>query len=153
MRYVLRLILVLFTIYMSSCFQFDKNFEEGISQFLTGPILESTASVLAIEAFYLENDKWPSSKEELADFCFQNEWDDYGNYWKSCEDFNLKELDDGSLEIAYKNTTYQSNGGFMTYKGSITIPKPSGDKKAVREELDRLLIENNKNINNQLKET
>jgi len=146
MRYILRLILVLFTICLSSCFQLDKNFEEGIAQMVTGPILESTTPVLAIEAFYLENDKWPGSQVELADFCFQNQWDDFGNFWKSCENFNTKELDDGSLEISYKNTIHQTNGGFATYTISTKISKPSGDKKetykedikGLREELRKL---------------
>ncbi len=147
------IILILSIICISSCCLIDDRIGEGIAKGLAYTIIESFAPVYAVEVFYLENNRWPVSQEELVDFCFKNKWDDFGNYWKSCEDFNLKELDDGSLEIAYKKSTYHSNGGSMTYKGSITIPKPSGDKKAVREELDILLIENNKNINNHLKET
>ncbi|OHB59681.1 MAG: hypothetical protein A2167_00680 [Planctomycetes bacterium RBG_13_46_10] len=138
---------------MSSCCQNDESIRKEFAQVLIYPIVESTVPVLVFDAFYLENDKWPSSKEELADFCFQNKWDDYGNFWKSCEYFNTKELDDGSLEITYKNTIHPSNGGSATYTISTKIPKPSGDKKAVREELDRLLMKKEENINKLLQET
>jgi len=153
MRHVLILIIVFFTIYTSSCCQIDETIGEGIAQGLAEPLGEFLAPVLAFEAFYLEKGKWPTSQEELVEFCFQNKWDDHGNYWKSCEDFNLKELDDGSLEIAYKKTIHQSQGGFVTFQGSMKIPKPSGDKKAPREELESLLMKNGQNTNKLLQET
>jgi len=153
MRHVLILIIVFSNICSSSCCQIGDSIGEGIAQGLAESLVELIAPVSAIEGFYLENDKWPSSQEELVDFCFQNKWDDFGNYWKSCEDFNLKELDDGSLEIAYTKTNHQSNGTSSTYKGSIKIPKPSGDKKAVRVELDSLIMKKEENTKKLLQET
>ena len=150
MRHLLILIIVFSTIYISSCWQIYEDIGDKFAE----SVVESIVPVYAVEVFYLENGKWPGSQEELVGFCFQNKLDDFGNYWKSCEDFNLKELDDGSLEIAYKNTTYLSNGGSASYKGTIQIPKPSGDKKPVREEdikadieeLKKLLMKNEKNL-------
>jgi len=146
MRQVSILIIIFFTTCTNSCCQIGDAIGKGFAQGLTDSIVESIAPVLAVEVFYLENNKWPSSQEELVDFCFQNKWDDYGNYWKSCKDFDLKELDDGSLEIAYTKTIQQSDGISATYQGSIKIPKPSGDKKDVREELDRLLMKKGENL-------
>ena len=128
------LIIIFSTICTSSCCQIGETIGEGIAQGLAESLGELIAPVLAVEVFYLENDKWPSSQEELVDFCFQNKWDYPGNYLKSCEDFNLKELDDGSLEIAYTKTIHQSDGTSATYPGSMKISKPSGGKKDVREE-------------------
>ncbi len=142
MRQVLILIIIFSSICISSCCQIYEDIGERFAE----SVVESIVPVLAVEVFYLENNKWPCSQEELVDFCFQNKWDDPGNYWKSCEDFNLKELDDGSLEIAYKNTTYLSKGGSATYQGSIKISKPSGDKKDVRKELVRLLMKKEENL-------
>jgi len=93
MRYLLILIIIFSTICISSCCQIGEaivgeGFAQGLAESLTEQIATQVVTqflvpILAVEVFYLENDKWPSSQEELVDFCFQNKWDYPGNYLKS----------------------------------------------------------------------
>jgi hypothetical protein len=161
MRRLLVLIIIFSPVCNSSCCQIAESIAKGVAEGLSESLGELIAThvatqfislALTVEVFYLENDKWPSSQKELVDFCFQNKWDDPGNYWKSCNDFDLKKFDDGSLEINFTITAQQSDGTSTTIPSCLKISKPSGDKKVARQELNEFLIKK-KHIDKAVQET
>ena len=166
LRCVLLHALVFSVIATSSCRQIGACMAEGMAEGIAQSLAESLGEALphlvlehfvppalTVEIFYLEQDRWPGSREELVAFCRHNDWDSPAGFWESCCDPEFTETEDGSLEIAFTRTTQLREGGSMIFSGRTVLPVPSDDEEDLREGLERLLRREEENPEGEIQAT
>ncbi len=76
--------------------------------------------------FYIENDRWPNSIDELKAFCFEKQGACFNVDWDKYTDVTFQELSDGALRIK-SGRSQEQNTSFIA---TLAKPKLGGQEGA-----------------------
>ena len=131
-RYIILLIACLIVINVTSCCWYGEAFGEALGEALGETIGEAIVAGLEIDMemlyrplilFQKTNDRWPDSKEELAEFSSEMGLNVPALYWDSFEDMHFHTQEDGSLNIKSTRVITGEDGTQYRLPGEYTFGK------------------------------
>ena len=118
---------------VTSCCLYEEAFSEAVGKAFGEAIGEVIVADLKIDmemllmpliCFQETNDRWPDSKEELAEFSSEMGFNVPKLYWDSCEDMCFHTQDDGSLNIKFTRVITGEDGAQHRFPKEYTLRKP-----------------------------